>query len=339
MQESISLRMLARGEKVDPERVLATVLYDPSERGDDGEFLGVVPLQTLEDSGVAHAMFAMDGSIRSGVQGPLRVRCGEHLCTGYVALDEADFPGAGPVAPVQRAAEFSYDLIFKATEEMGYPHLVRCWNYFPRINEWENGLERYRHFNVGRRRAFDRAGRLPDAIAPAASALGTSQGQVVIYFLASRQVPDAIENPRQVSAYRYPNQYGPVSPLFSRGALLSLPWKSQVIFISGTASIVGHQSVHVGDVAAQTAETVRNLEAVIDQANLRATNGKFSLSDLRLRVFLRYPSDLPQVKRALFAKLGPAIDVTWLHADICRADLLVEIEGFGLPGTVRARPC
>lgn len=325
------LRTRASGEQVDPDRVLATVVYDVSETPGSGEPLGIVPMQTLESPGNGHTIFARDGAIRSGADGPLRYRRTEHFCAGCIALDEADFPSVSPAASVQVAAEFAYGRIFQVTGELGYPNLVRCWNYFPRINESEHGLERYRHFNIGRTRAFDRAGRLSAAVAPAASALGTFHGKVVIYFLASKYVPAAIENPRQISAYHYPCQYGPVSPLFSRATLLSLPPNSQAIFVSGTASIVGHQSVHLDDVVAQTVETVQNLKAVVDQANRHATHGIFSVDDLRLRVFLRHPDDLPKVKHVLFDQLHPNVDVTWLHADICRADLRVEIEGFGLP--------
>lgn len=344
MQAQISLRMLASGEEVDSERVLATVLYDASGTAGDVDSLGVVPMRPLGNSGSAHAIFVGDGAIHRGAEGPLRYRSTEHFCAGCIALDEGDFGSASPVASVQRVADFSYGLILKATREMGYSHLIRCWNYFSRINESEHGLERYRHFNIGRSRAFDRSGRLRADAAPAASALGTSAsatspGQVVIYFLASKYVPDAIENPRQVSAYHYPSQYGPVSPLFSRATVLSLSPESQAIFVSGTASIVGHQSVHVGDAAAQTVETVQNLEAVVDQANLRAAKRIFSVADLRLRAYLRHPSDLSEVQGALFEKLRPDVDVTWLQADICRADLLVEIEGFGLSDTHRTRPC
>lgn len=334
--------MLAHGEKVDADFVLAKVSYDASGTAGSEDSLGVVPMQALGNSGSTHAIFVDDGAVRRGVEGPLRYRLTEHFCAGCITLDEGDFQSASPVSSVQLVAEFCYGSILKAIEEIGCPHLIRCWNYFSRINESEHGLERYRHFNIGRTRAFDRAGRLRADVAPAASAVGTSAlatspGQVVIYFLASKLVPDAIENPRQVSAYHYPCQYGPVSPLFSRATLLPLSPESQALFVSGTASILGHQSVHIGDAAAQTVETVQNLEAVVDQANLRATNGAFSLADLRLRAYLRHPSDLPKVKEALFEKLQRDVDVTWLQADICRTELLVEIEGFGLSGVHRPR--
>jgi hypothetical protein len=58
-----------------------------------------------------------------------------------------------------------------------------------------------------------------------------------------------------VSAYDYPRQYGPAAPSFSRAALTPDP----LLLISGTASIVGHASVHLGDVTAQLEETLANL--------------------------------------------------------------------------------
>src|SRR3546814_13424709 len=41
---------------------------------------------------------------------------------------------------------------------------------------------------------------------------------------------------------------------------------SDVLFISGTASIVGHQTLHAGNVAAQAHETLTNLQSIVGQA-------------------------------------------------------------------------
>ena len=142
---------------------------------------------------------------------------------------------------------------------MGYPHLARLWNYLPQINVETDGLERYRQFNSARRNALIAYRRDLTGNVPAACALGSVTGSpLVIYFLASRQAATAVENPRQVSAYEYPAQYGP-KPAFSRASILG-----NTLFISGTASIVGHETVHVGDVTAQTRETLANIEALVE---------------------------------------------------------------------------
>src|SRR5256884_6481225 len=102
-----------------------------------------------------------------------------------------------------------------------YPHLLRVWNYLPDINRDSHGTERYRQFNSARQQVLRECGRALTGNVPAASALGAaSDSPLVVYFLAARTAPTFLENPRQVSAYHYPRQYGSHSPLFSRATLL-----------------------------------------------------------------------------------------------------------------------
>jgi chorismate lyase/3-hydroxybenzoate synthase len=138
-----------------------------------------------------------------------------------------------------------------------------------------------------------------------------------------------VENPRQVSPYRYPETYGPRSPTFSRAALADIGDGNVALFISGTASIVGHETVHHGDVREQTRETLRNLQAVIDAANSRGT-ARFALAELDCVIYVRHPADTEAVREVLEGALGAdapmARHAVYLEADICRSDLLVEIE-------------
>jgi enamine deaminase RidA (YjgF/YER057c/UK114 family) len=152
---------------------------------------------------------------------------------------------------------------------------------------------------------------------------------VVVYFLAGRSAPVFVENPRQVSAYHYPRQYGTHSPLFSRAALLRQP-QSLTLFVSGTASIVGHRSLHIGDTTRQTRETLTNIEALLSEANRVARGARFELDSLAYKVYVRRPEDLPLIQSELAATLGSQAQVIYLQADICRQDLLVEIEATGI---------
>jgi chorismate lyase/3-hydroxybenzoate synthase len=228
-------------------------------------------------------------------------------------------------AQVQRA----YADVFAGLRETGFIHPVRLWNYVPRINDEEDGLERYRHFNAGRQQAFLAAGQAAFEGSPAACALGTHGGPVCVRVLASRHPVRPIENPRQVSAYHYPTNYGPRSPSFSRAALVDAGNGRLMLLISGTASIVGHVSVHVGDLAAQVRETLTNLQAVIDEAQ-RHTDARFALGDLHFTVYVRHREHAEAVRAQLVEELGtdaPAVaGMALLHADVCRHDLLVEIE-------------
>ncbi|WP_211286782.1 hypothetical protein [Caldimonas caldifontis] len=234
---------------------------------------------------------------------------------------------------MRQAAQRAYADVFQVLDREGCPQLQRLWNYMRAINAEEAGLERYRRFNLGRAQAFLDAGRGLEDGAPAACAMGTAQGPLTVHFLAGRHSPLAIENPRQVSAYRYPQRYGPRSPTFSRAALADLGEGVHVLFISGTASIVGHESVHLGDVVRQAGECLDNIDAVLAAA-LPHVGGPWTLAALRERlectVYLRHPEDLAAVREVISGRLGvgtPAAEAAvYLQADVCRAELLVEIE-------------
>lgn len=233
---------------------------------------------------------------------------------------------------MQEAAHRAYTDLFDVLADSSSPHLLRLWNYFPGINADGGGTERYRQFNAGRQQAFIEARRSAFEGSPAACALGTSAGPLRVYFLAGRVPPIALENPRQVSAYRYPDAYGKRSPTFSRAALADVGAGRTALFISGTASIVGHSTVHIGDVRRQTEESLANIAAVREVAAQRA-GVSFPAEALTYTVYVRRPVDLPVVREvfeaAVGASSGAARDAIYLQADICRADLLVEIEAHG----------
>lgn len=193
------------------------------------------------------------------------------------------------------------------------------------INGSSHGLERYRQFNLGRQNAFLACGREVMGNVPAACALGSAQGPLTIAFLVGRTPPLAIENPRQISAYQYPQRYGPRSPSFSRASLVRLG-QDEVLFVSGTASIVGHETLHPADVVAQTRETLVNIKAVISEANRQASQPKFDLGSLFYRVYVRHVADMSAIRSEMERAIGAAFKVIFLQADICREDLLLEIE-------------
>ncbi|OYZ84741.1 MAG: hypothetical protein B7Y07_12265, partial [Halothiobacillus sp. 24-54-40] len=104
-----------------------------------------------------------------------------------------------------------------------------------------------------------------------------------------------------------------------------------LLLISGTASIVGHESRHIGNVRAQTRETLNNLSEIVAQANDRLPEGElFNLSKLHLRVYVRRPEDADAVRRELRVCLGWQLNLCFVQADVCRQELLVEIEASGL---------
>jgi chorismate lyase/3-hydroxybenzoate synthase len=232
---------------------------------------------------------------------------------------------------LEQAAFTSYQHILELLEKEQYLNLLRTWNYFSDINKEQNGIERYQSFCVGRLKAFTNFPLISDKNFPAATVIGTHKGRGVIYFIASKEPGLQIENPRQTSAYQYPAEYGPVSPSFSRSLLKR--WDQAIqLYISGTASIVGHETQHKDQYMAQFDEIILNLQALIaNVGQLQHFNAEFK-NITPLKVYLRDPGYLNDVKSRLQEIVGDSHPVLYLHGDICRRNLLLEAEGI-LRGT------
>lgn len=234
-----------------------------------------------------------------------------------VAEDEDD---------IANAAQTAYRRLVAHLRGSAYPHLLRVWNYLDAITQGEGDGERYRQFCVGRGAGLqDYVGQFP-----AATAIGRRDGRRVlqVYWLSARQPGQAIENPRQVAAYRYPRQYGPQPPSFARAMLapaaLRLP-----MMLSGTASVVGHASQHEDDLPAQLQESFRNFDALIAQAQTQQPRlpRHFGPQTL-LKAYVRDRDALPAASAYLAQLLAPEVARLVLHAEVCRRELLIEIDGF-----------
>lgn len=231
--------------------------------------------------------------------------------------------------PLAEATRAAYVGLLQRVHAAGFQHLVRIWNYLPDINGGGEGdAEHYRQFCLGRFEAFANVGRAPSY--PAASALGLHGGSARVAVLASRLPAMPVENPKQVSAFRYPRQYGPASPSFSRASMLRTT-EGELLLVSGTAAITGHASMHIGDAAAQLRASLANIEIVVAAAE--GPREVFSVASTgsappqaQLRVYLRSPADLPAVRAAFADCVRIPCSVEWLHADVCRRELLVEVE-------------
>ncbi|MGW4271645.1 FkbO/Hyg5 family chorismatase [Streptomyces seoulensis] len=225
-----------------------------------------------------------------------------------------------------------YEAAFTLMRRLGYPELLRMWNLVGDITGPNGeGMENYRDFCVGRAQAFESwSGRI--AGMPAATGIGSLRPGIDLYFLACRNGRARhLENPRQTPAHRYPDRYGPRPPSFARATVAeSADGSRPVLYVSGTASIVGDDTVHRGDVERQCAVTLANIEALVAPENLRRHGlaGGFRLTDLDcVKVYVRDAGDLPAVRAHCRGALGAGRDVAFFNVDVCRPDLLVEIEG------------
>ena len=230
-------------------------------------------------------------------------------------------------AHLASATRNAYLRLLSWVRDAGFAHLLRMWNYVSGINTGAGDAERYRQFCLGRAEALETLGYL-DSSLPAATGVGTRRGanDLSIYLLAATQPGVAIENPRQISAYRYPRTYGPKSPSFSRAIRLGDSSTDSMLFVSGTASIVGHESMHDGSITNQLRETLRNLDALLAVSAQGCPPGLCHLPPTAIvKAYVR-DRDHAELVRQAFAPWVPARQMLLLLADICRADLLVEVE-------------
>ena len=274
-----------------------------------------VGLPPLEQGATVEVWQSRDPLQRSESAGIQFVKS-DALLFAALFLDEANY------TDLESATHDGYRRIVKLAEEQGYPHLLRVWNYLPDINAETHGLERYQAFCIGRYQALKARPDFEHHL-PAACTIGTRSPGFLIYFLASKDPGVQIENPRQTSAFHYPRRYGPKSPSFSRAVLRGWGEESH-LYISGTASIVGLDTLHQRDALSQLDETLNNLDSVITHANkLTGSRLRFSL----LKTYIRNSIDLVAVKERITRRFGDDVPLLILRGDICREDLLIELEG------------
>jgi chorismate lyase/3-hydroxybenzoate synthase len=263
-----------------------------------------------------------EGPIKTGNWDLLHFSQGEQLTMGHIALDLRRCGG------MREASRQAYDILQSYLQQSPHQWPLKIWNYIPAINQGSGDEERYRQFCLGRADAvlIEPGDRPP---LPAATAIGAPRNEAAlqVYFLAAALPGLDVENPRQVSAWRYPRKYGPKSPLFSRGTIMRLNGSYQFL-ISGTASVVGHETHHEDQVANQLSESIRNVDSLLEEGHRLMGGARAHLdNDGIMKVYVRDPGDLELVRSTLSTALPSQIPKIYLQGDICRKNLLTEIDG------------
>jgi enamine deaminase RidA (YjgF/YER057c/UK114 family) len=232
-----------------------------------------------------------------------------------------------------------------------FPCVVRTWLYLGSITEPETGGQRYQELNRARSDfyrdiRFHCVSPVPDSsgdLYPASTGIGMAGRGLVLSCMALETQRDDIfllplENPRQIPAYAYDARHSAQSPKFARAVALVLG-HYVTTWISGTASIVDSESCHPGDAERQTEQTIDNIEQLIAADNFAAHGLKGAgarLHDLaKVRVYLKRPEDLAKCQAVCERRFG-AVPAIYAVADICRPELLVEIEGVAFSTYSRA---
>ncbi|MBX7208257.1 MAG: hypothetical protein K1X78_08115 [Verrucomicrobiaceae bacterium] len=224
-----------------------------------------------------------------------------------------------------------------------FDDVLRTWLYQGGITEIEGDIERYRELNRARTDFFAHVpfhsrklahGRNGHAIYPASTGIGTLGQGLITECLALQTKRDDVqmlplENPLQTPSFDYPEHYSPKTPKFARAMALRMG-DHVTTWVSGTASIVNSETVHKGDIEKQTDQTLTNIERLIDADNfarLGWSDAGATLDDLaKVRVYVKHHDDYEKCRAVCERRLG-RIPAIYAQADVCRPDLLVEIEG------------
>lgn len=227
-----------------------------------------------------------------------------------------------------------------------FNQVVRTWLYERDIVAMEkNGSnttrQRYQILNDVRRQFFTEGNdgkpfTFSHDLPPASTGIGMSEGTFVMECLALDVPNGAIEiaplkNPEQIDAHAYTQEVLlrgaaaiKAAPLFSRG--MSIRKDYRMMLISGTASIKGQATVWVDDPVGQARTTLENIDLVLQQAQA-------SLKDVQqLRIYIKNSKRKAELNQRIAAiqqvveATLPNIPKLFLIGDVCRDNLLVEIE-------------
>lgn len=218
--------------------------------------------------------------------------------------------------------------------------IVRQWNYIGNIYQRSKEQQQYYQlFNEVRKWYYTGLG--VETGYPAATGIGMSQPGVAIETHAIKpgvEVScDAISNPLQCEAFYYGQevlvgQTGEIqksksAPLFERARLVHDNNRS-ILFVSGTAAIIGQQTVAPGNAAEQTRISIKNIERLASPENLLNRVPKLTCIPNKfayVRVYVKQAEHIALVG-SICQNYFQETPITIVQADVCRENLLVEIE-------------
>ncbi|MBR5476349.1 MAG: hypothetical protein IKV17_05960 [Bacteroidaceae bacterium] len=211
-----------------------------------------------------------------------------------------------------------------AKEGFTLSDIYRQWNYIEGIVSLNKGKQNYQEFNDARSLYYSKSNWTGGY--PAATGIGQSYGGVIIEinaFTGCCHTNIAIDNPLQISAHNYSkevlagNKQNRTTPKFERARMLG-----NTIYISGTAAIKGESSIATDCAKEQTMATMEIMDFLTSPQNTNSTKNSYDT----LRVYIKREEDAANIMEYM-QQHYPAPQKTYLFCDICRPELLVEIEG------------
>lgn len=223
-------------------------------------------------------------------------------------------------------------------EGLSFNSIFRQWNYIEGITDKEDPeKQHYQQFNNVRTKYYNKA-EFTNGY-PAATGIGTVAGGVIISFYAASQQGLhvlSVENPLQRAAFDYTEEvligdedyqgFRKCTPKFARAKFVENAASKQV-YISGTASIREEKTIAEDDVVEQTIVTIDNIEKLISAETMSSIDQPLdTLPKIDFfRVYIKHPDDFNQVKETCEQR-WPDIPNIYVISDVCRENLLVEIE-------------
>ena len=233
-----------------------------------------------------------------------------------------DARGLDDEALIQHCRD-AYEAIFEGIDPAS---VARIWNYIPGINDLiVDGQDRYMLFNAGRYSAYQRV--MPEREShPVASGVGHAGSDLVVHLLHGAGDVLGLRNPKQCLPHRYSSRYGQLPPAFSRAGLARFGSESWLL-VSGTASVIGEDSCHKGNAAEQLAETICNLERVLNSAQGSVGSPVQFSSSTEWLVYTTDMSFADDIRAGLAASFQANHEkITVRRQPLCRSELMVEIE-------------
>lgn len=278
-----------------------------------------------------------------------KVEAGEHNSCYLLKVTGTDgtgiFLGTTHLACLGGYIQNQAELVFEdiqwvlEKENLCLDHIVRQWNYIEKITDFVDGRQNYQQFNDARSVFY--APGVWETGFPAATGIGTTAGGVIVdcnlLYPSAEWAVFPIDNPLQVAAHAYSRQVlldgiplmTPTTPKFERAKGI-VSAQHSFVYISGTAAIRGERSLLGMDIQEQTRVTMENIQYLISEKNVHDVHPQLGYREPELqslRVYLKYAQDQTPAAAQLQNMLG-SFDAVFLQADVCRDELLIEIEAF-----------
>ncbi|MFC2103408.1 hypothetical protein ACFLSS_03150 [Bacteroidota bacterium] len=224
-------------------------------------------------------------------------------------------PGNSGESNIQQSRH-SFEILEKSLGNLGMDiyNLARTWFYLDDLLSW------YDDFNVVRNEYFRNKGVL-ERVIPASTGIGAAnlkKNALLIGGYAMRQKQNGVEIIPVDSPYQCPASDYKSS--FSRAVEIIHPEYRHLI-ISGTASITSDgESAHIGDIDKQVEMTMKVVQGILNSREMTWENVTRGVAYIKNR------NDINSLNKFCIEKNLPLLPLSTIQADICRDELLFEIE-------------